>query len=107
YAEGRYIPPLALVFRALTPVLGVLTPVVDDPSSGAMPIQNCPDWAMQHSDCRVADPGLPASAPKLCCPGTPRKAGPVITSAPVLTGGMPSGCGVLSAPELVIGGSEL
>jgi len=31
----------------------------------------------------------------------------VIPSAPVLTGGVPSGCGVLSAPELVIGGSEL
>lgn len=36
YAEGRYIPPLTLVFRALTPVLGVLTPVADDPSSGAI-----------------------------------------------------------------------
>src|SRR5262245_52116044 len=56
YAEGRYIPPLALVFRALTPVLGVLTPVVDDPSSGAMPSQNCADWAMQHSDCRWLSP---------------------------------------------------
>jgi hypothetical protein len=31
----------------------------------------------------------------------------VIPSAPVLTGGVPSGYGVLSAPELVIGGSEL
>ena len=55
----------------------------------------------------MADPGLPGSAPKLCWPGTPREAGPVIPSAPVLTGGVPSGYGVLSAPELVIGGSEL
>lgn len=31
----------------------------------------------------------------------------MIPSAPVLTGGVPSGCGVLRAPELVIGGSEL
>jgi len=52
YAEGRYIPPLTLVFRAFTPVLGVLTPVADDPPSGALPIQNCPDWAGQHSGCR-------------------------------------------------------
>jgi hypothetical protein len=34
--DGGYIPPLALVFRALTPVLGVLTPVADDPSSGGI-----------------------------------------------------------------------
>lgn len=56
YAEGRYIPPLTLVFRALTPVLGVLTLWLMTPHREQLPIQNCPDWAGQHSDCRWPTP---------------------------------------------------
>jgi hypothetical protein len=54
----------------------------------------------------VADPGLPGSAPKVCWPGTPSALGLVMPIAPVLTGGIPSGCGIFSAPELVCGGKR-
>src|SRR5690349_19975594 len=65
YAEGRYIPPLTLVFRALTPVLGVLTPVADDPSSGASVEPEMLRLGWSIFGLQLADPGLPGSSPKL------------------------------------------
>ena len=56
---------------------------------------------------KVADPGEPGNALKLCGLGTPIAPGFVMPSAPALTGGVPSGRGTSGAPELVVGGTEL
>src|ERR1700704_2155532 len=97
-ARWPYIPLL---------VLGARMPDADVPGAGA----SAEPWLSREGSAafgsKVADPGEPGNAPKLCGLGTPIAPGFVMPSAPALTGGVPSGRGTSSAPELVVGGTEL